>query len=318
LDNKRSLLPVKSDFVFRLIFGDQRNVDILGAFLRSVLDIPEEEYYRLTIVDPHIKKESDDDKYGILDVKVHSISGNVIHVEIQLRVYPDLEARTIYSQSKLITEQISSGQDWSIIKRAITIIITEDVFVPEGDKYHHQFRYRTKDGIEFSNLVEINTLDLKKLPSDDDSTDLWYWMKFIKSEDDEEVLDMLAQKSPQIQRAIGVLKELSADEQTRMLYEKREMARRDIESRIAAERNKWQGVVTEKDAALADKDAVIADKDAVIADKDAVIADKDVAIADKDAVIADKDAVIADKDAAIADMEAENARLRAQLKKQNK
>ena len=41
----------------------------------------------------------------------------------------------------------------------------------EGDKYHHQFRYRTDDGIEFTDLSEINTLDLGKLPSDDDSTE---------------------------------------------------------------------------------------------------------------------------------------------------
>ena len=52
MNNKKPLLPVKSDFVFRLIFGDQRNVDILAEFLKSVLDIPDEEYDRLTIVDP--------------------------------------------------------------------------------------------------------------------------------------------------------------------------------------------------------------------------------------------------------------------------
>jgi len=244
------LLPVTSDFIFKLIFGDQRNVDILAAFLRAVLDIPDEEYDRLVIVDPHIKKESVDDKYGILDVKIHTVSGGVIHVEIQNQVLPDMKARTIYSQSKLVTEQISSGMKWSSIKRAITIVITNDVFVPEGDKYHHQFRYRTDDGIEFTDLSEINTLDLSKLPPDDDSTELWYWMKFIKT-DDEEVLDMLATRSPQIRKAVGVLKELSADEQTRMLYEKREIARRDFESRLE-----------EKDAVIAEQAARIAELEA--------------------------------------------------------
>jgi len=58
-------------------------------------------------------------------------------------------------------------------------------------------------------------------------------MKFIKT-DDEEVLDMLATRSPQLRKTVGVLKELSVDEQTRMLYEKREMARRDIESQLEA------------------------------------------------------------------------------------
>ena len=42
---------------------------------------------------------------------------------------------------------------------------------------------------------------------------------------------MLAERSPQMRKAVGVLKELSADERTRMLYEKSEIARRDMVSR---------------------------------------------------------------------------------------
>ena len=110
-----------------------------------------------------------------------------------------------------------------------------------------------------------------RLPPDDDSTDLWYWMEFIKT-DDEEVLDMLAQRTPQMRKAVGVLKELSADEVTRMLFEKQEMARMDIESRINGERRKLESIIAGKDAAIAGKDAEIAGKDAAIADKDAEIA----------------------------------------------
>ena len=264
---KKTLLPVTSDFIFKLIFGDQRNVDILAAFLRAVLDIPDEEYGRLVIVDPHIKKESLDDKYGILDVKIHTVSGGVIHVEIQNRILADMKARTIYSHSKLVTEQLSFGMNWSGIKRTITIVISSGVFMPEGDMYHHQFRYRTEDGIEFTDLSEINTLDLSKHPPDDDSTDLWFWMKFIKT-DDEEAMDMLATRSPQLRKAVGVLKELSADEQTRMLYEKREMARRDLESQL----EERDAVIAEKDAALANNAAALAEKDAALADNAAEIA----------------------------------------------
>ena len=269
MENKKPLLPVKSDFVFRQIFGDQRNEDILGAFLRSVLDIPDDEYDHLIIVDPHLKKESEDDKYAILDVKLHTVNGSIIHVEIQRRVHADLRLRTIFSQSRLITEQMASGNKWSKIKRAITIIITDEIFMRKGNSYHNQFRYRTKDGLEFTDFTEINTLDLSKLPLNDDSTNLWYWMKFIKS-DDEEGLDMLAMRSPEIKKAVGLLKEMSADESIRMLYEQREMVLRDIESMkddaLRENDEKWQGVVAN---VIADKDAEIAGKDAEIADMSA-------------------------------------------------
>jgi predicted transposase/invertase (TIGR01784 family) len=235
LNDKNTLLPVKSDFVFKLIFGDQRNVDILADFLKSVLDIPDEEYDRITVVDPHIKKESADDKYGILDVKIHTKGGLVVQVEIQVEPIHDMKQRTIYGQSKMITEQMSSGKNWSVIKRVVSIIITDFTLVAESDKYHNQFHQRTADGIQFTDLTEINTLELNKLPTSTDKTDLWYWMEFIKSKGGEN-MEMLAERSPQMRKAVGVLKELSADERTRMLFEEREKARRDIASRMGGAR----------------------------------------------------------------------------------
>ena len=179
-ENKYYLLPVTSDYIFKLIFGDKRNLDILASFLKAVLDIPEDEYEKLVVIDPHIKKEYKKDKYGILDVKVITKSGNVIHIEIQVLPVPEMIERSVYYQSKLVTEQIRSGQDYSEIKRAVSIIITDQILIEGDDDYHNQFRYRNKKGREFTKLVEINTLELAKLPVDSDNTDLWYWLRFIE------------------------------------------------------------------------------------------------------------------------------------------
>jgi predicted transposase/invertase (TIGR01784 family) len=229
--NDKPLLPVKSDFVFKLIFGDQRNVDILGGFLQAVLDIPADEYEQLTIVDPHVKKESDDDKFGILDVKVHTKSGKIVHVEVQLLEIPEMRERCVYYQAKLITEQLSSGQPYTEIKRVISIIITDFVLVPENVEYHNQFRFRSdKDGADFTDITEINVLELPKLPSKAENSDLWYWTKLIKSDNDKEALDMIAERNQQMKKAVGVLMELSADQRARMLFDEREKARRDVAS----------------------------------------------------------------------------------------
>jgi predicted transposase/invertase (TIGR01784 family) len=48
----------------------------------------------------------------------------------------------------------------------------------------------------------------------------------------EEVLEMIAERSPQMRKAVGFLKELSADEQTRLIFESHETARRDMLSRL--------------------------------------------------------------------------------------
>ena len=49
---------------------------------------------------------------------------------------------------------------------------------------------------------------------------------------DQRNVDILATRSPQMRKAVGVLKELSAGEATRMRYEAREKARRDEDSRV--------------------------------------------------------------------------------------
>jgi len=73
-------LSPKSNYIFKQIFGDQRNADILGGFLQAVLDLPAEEYDRLTIVDPHLTPGRESEKLSILDVKLHTKSGNTIDI----------------------------------------------------------------------------------------------------------------------------------------------------------------------------------------------------------------------------------------------
>ncbi len=80
-------------------------------------------------------------------------------------------------------------------------------------------------------MLEINTLELPKLPIETDDTALFNWLSFLKAEQEEEY-EMLAEKNQSISKAYGVLKELSQDERTRLLFEEREKARRDEMARI--------------------------------------------------------------------------------------
>jgi hypothetical protein len=54
-----------------------------------------------------------------------------------------------------------------------------------------------------------------------DHTELFDWLSFLKSEREEE-LEMLAEKNASIKKAVGILKELSEDERTRMICGARE------------------------------------------------------------------------------------------------
>ena len=79
--------------------------------MSSVLNIPQSEYDHIMIIDPHVKKETLEDKYGILDVKLMTKSGYALHIEIQVAGIPEMIQRTVFYQSKMVTEQIWFGTE---------------------------------------------------------------------------------------------------------------------------------------------------------------------------------------------------------------
>ena len=71
------ILPPKSNTVFQLLFGDPLNIAMLTDFLKAVLDIPDDEYQNVVIVDPHLPREYPDKKLGIVDLRVTTRSGRL-------------------------------------------------------------------------------------------------------------------------------------------------------------------------------------------------------------------------------------------------
>jgi predicted transposase/invertase (TIGR01784 family) len=212
-------LSPRSDIIFKLLFGDERNIELLTDFLKSVLNLPHDDYEEVTIVDPHLLREYQGDKLGVLDVKVRTRSKKIIDIEIQLLPTPELRERVVYYLAKMITEQVGTGDDYENIKRVISIIITDFTFVTENGIYHNRYTLRDPEtGSEFTDLIEVNTLELPKLPPSEDGTELWHWMKFLSAENKEE-LDMIAEKNTQVKNAVVRLMELSNDERTRLLHE---------------------------------------------------------------------------------------------------
>jgi len=228
---KEPLSP-KNDFVFKLLFGEPTRLNILKAFLQAVLDLPAEEYDHLVIVDPHLHRESPDDKLGVLDVKIHTTTGKVIDVEIQVKPHRRIWERILFYAARLITEQLKSGVPYKTVKKAVSIIIVdEDITSKDPEHYHYRFRlFDERTGYRFPDLFEINTLELPKLPAEPDGTMLFNWLRMFTAKTKEE-LDMVAKTSPDIATAVGVIMELSEDERTRLLAEAREKYRRDEEAR---------------------------------------------------------------------------------------
>jgi predicted transposase/invertase (TIGR01784 family) len=237
-DAARRLLPLKNDLVFKLVFGDHRYISAIRAFLIAALDIPAEEYEDLEIIDPHLERDSPGDKLGILDVRVQLKNKKLISVEVQLRKTPHMAERVAFSTGRNLARQIGPGQGYDAIARVVTIVIADYDMIPGGKPYHHVFRlYDSERGALLTDVVEIHTLELGKLPEADGpggkEGELLDWLRLIRSEDEEEI-EMLATKTEEMKMTVGRLKQLSADERAQMLYEARELYLMDEAARREA------------------------------------------------------------------------------------
>ncbi|MFZ3129722.1 MAG: PD-(D/E)XK nuclease family transposase [Desulfosporosinus sp.] len=81
----RFLMSPKVDFVFKLIFGDEKNKDLLVAFLSAVLGVPAEDFEGIEIINNELLREFAEDRKGILDVRVKTKQGKQIDIEIVKR-----------------------------------------------------------------------------------------------------------------------------------------------------------------------------------------------------------------------------------------
>ncbi|MDR2637468.1 MAG: Rpn family recombination-promoting nuclease/putative transposase [Zoogloeaceae bacterium] len=235
---KKPFLSPRNDLVFKRLFGDPRDTSLLTGFLQAILDLPAGEYEEVRVIDPYLAADFPGDKESVLDVKVKTTTGKVIDVEIQVVEQPQMRERVVFYLARMVTEQIGKGDDYGEIKRSISILITDYVQIPENRSYHNRYvlHDRETDSV-FTDLMEINTLELPKLPLGEDGTEEWEWMKFLNARKEEE-LTMLAEKNPLIGKAVSRLVELSQDERTRLLAESREKMRRDIAAREQGAANK--------------------------------------------------------------------------------
>ena len=225
------ILPPKRNTVFQLLFGDPRNIELLADFLKSVLDIPEDEYREIVIVNPNLPREYPDRKLGIVDLRVTTRSGQIIHVEIQREPVSAMRNRLVFYDAGLITGQIGESEKYSALKRVISIIIADYPLIPESPLYHHRFTlYDPQANIEFSDLIEIHTLELSKIPETPDVY-LCNWLRFFRAETRKE-LDMVANASPAIQKATARVLMLSEDERARLIHEYEVRAKRDELARL--------------------------------------------------------------------------------------
>jgi predicted transposase/invertase (TIGR01784 family) len=191
------------NFVFKELFGKKRNLGNTKAFLKTILDIPEDDYDRLTIDDPFLPRWFKKGKEGIVDLKLTTRSGKIIHIELQAQKKANLRDRILFYGARLIGDQLILGDNYGKVHHVVSIVICDHILLEEESSYMNVYELRNENNKSFTDKLKIVILELPKLPEKEDRA-VWPWLSFFKCEKKEDFMALL-EKYPQLKEVIHCL-----------------------------------------------------------------------------------------------------------------
>lgn len=228
------LMSPKVDYCFKELLAYS---EIRKGFIAAILNKDPEEIAETTLMPTILSKDTEDGKYGILDVRVRMKNGSQMDLEMQVAPFEFWNNRVIFYLSKMYAEQVKEGDKYKNLKPCIQVSILNFNLFHEDRTCFREIAFcdlTTKQ--KYTDLLEIYVLELKKLPPEQKEEPLIIkWMRFLAAESRED-FEKMAGEDNYINEAYEVLQKLSADERKRLEYEARQKAIRYYDSQMSSSR----------------------------------------------------------------------------------
>jgi len=246
-----------NDILFKLLFVQYP--DLLKRLVAALLSIPYESIGQFVITNPDMPPEVMGEKFCRLDINM-TVNGQRVDLEIQVKDEGDYPERSLYYWAREFSTALGESEQYIDLPRTIVVnIVAFKMF--ECAEFHSEFQaLEVKRHERLTDKFSLHFFELPKLPktvSKDDGLKLWLALFNAKTE--EELKQIEALEVPIMKEAIGAYRTVSATDKFKELERLRSRARHNEASALGRakreEREKWQGVVGEKDAVIANQTA---------------------------------------------------------------
>ena len=161
------IIPLKYDFCIKEVM---ENETVRKHFISDVLSIPLRDIQSVRILNPFLWKRYKKQKLGILDIQLELNNNTKINIEIQLKQMLDWKKRSVFYLAKMFTADLRRGEDYDKAKRCIVITILDfELEDCVSNDYHNVYMLRNKNGILYTDVLELHTIELKKSPAKNSS-----------------------------------------------------------------------------------------------------------------------------------------------------
>ena len=174
-DIRDKIVPT-NDYVFKKLFGEEKDKIILISFLNALFKeydfLPYIE--DLTIKNSETTKSYDVEKQSRLDIKAKIDNETYIDIEMQNRSYFDLIDRGIYYCSKILAEETIKGRNYKYPKVVSIWVINDEL---DSDNPH----FKRKNPIEVDKHITIpGAIDKDYILTSDKVTIVYIYLKKFK------------------------------------------------------------------------------------------------------------------------------------------
>lgn len=215
INQDQPIVKLKLDVIFKRVFGNENNKDIIAAFLSALLEIPRNSIEEIYIDNVEMAPEYLHQKFSRLDLRLE-VDGRIVNVEMQITREDDFKERTLFYWAKMFSEELKSGQEYRNLKRTICInIINFNLF--ECKDYHSHFQILERERQEvLSDKFAIHFFELKKIDNVKKNQEMEDWLHLINAETEGDLMEIQRTTTiPEVKNTIVMLRQLSADEQVR-------------------------------------------------------------------------------------------------------
>ena len=248
MNAEEKIVMLKLDIIFKRVFGNEKNTEIIAGFISDMLDIPREKITKVVIKNVELPPEEIDQKFSRLDLNLY-VDGRKINIEMQINKESAYKERTLFYWAKLYSDDLDSGEDYSALSQTICVnIINFNLF--DCENYHSHFMLKEKERDEvMTDKLAIHFFELKKVGKYKRNKRMEDWLTLINAETEGDLMAIQQSTSiPEIQKTIVILREMSADEQIREEARRREKRLHDEATALnhARKEGKAEGKIEER------------------------------------------------------------------------
>ena len=247
--NEDERLKITNDWVFKQIFGNQKNSKLLINLLEGIL---ERKITKIEITkDASLEKQAEKEKLGIMDIKALIDDIEIVNIEIQVRNQNNMIERSLFYWAGLYRESLEKGENYNRIKKTIGIRLLEYNIFDTG-VFHEIGRIkRDYENTILTDKLELHFIQMPKYLKAENKyeTKLGQWLALLSNEKGElekamkENKKELKETQKCIKEAEKELEYLTGDEEAKRIAFLREKYIRDEATNLywAKEEGKQEG-----------------------------------------------------------------------------